>query len=288
MKISGGASYIAYVSVFTNIKPASELGNGTNYWLFRQGVKPEWEDPANAKGGRWAYISPKNMDRAKFDEYWLNTVLPNDYLQQAIALIGEVFDKSELVTGFVVSIRKREDRFQIWTKNTDNATIESMGKEWKKAINMPDDSTVGFQKHQQDSKVFYIPDNTRMISLLLEYVLCDNTFLEQTLARMHLKVLLSHAFYILTVYASYTPTFQSCPSSVDLSRNATNGTLSKAESDYISKQKNFISPFLQNLTVGFPQLPNISTTSADLPTIGLAFSGGGYRYIHKLIIQGQC
>lgn len=32
---------------------------GSNYHLFRDGIKPAWEDSANANGGKWVFNIPK-------------------------------------------------------------------------------------------------------------------------------------------------------------------------------------------------------------------------------------
>ena len=47
--------------------------------LFKTGIAPKWEDPANAKGGKWAIESDKKW-RAYLDSTWLETLL---------AVIGE-------------------------------------------------------------------------------------------------------------------------------------------------------------------------------------------------------
>merc|ERR1712232_403934 len=44
--------------------------------LFKQGVRPEWEDPENAKGGHFQLsIQPKQASAGTLDELWNNIVL---------------------------------------------------------------------------------------------------------------------------------------------------------------------------------------------------------------------
>lgn len=45
-----------------------------NYYLFKRGVKPAWEDEANAKGGKWSIQLPREKSRAGIDTLWLFTV----------------------------------------------------------------------------------------------------------------------------------------------------------------------------------------------------------------------
>eukprot|EP00158_Paraphelidium_tribonemae_P009875 Partr_v1_DN28988_c0_g1_i6_m24856 putative eukaryotic translation initiation factor len=59
--------------VFNNTVPASLLPFGANYHLFRIGVKPEWEDPANIGGGRLTLnIDARNKEL--FEKLWIHTV----------------------------------------------------------------------------------------------------------------------------------------------------------------------------------------------------------------------
>jgi translation initiation factor 4E len=46
---------------------------GSNYHLFKEGVQPMWEDPQNAKGGKWVTQVAK-AKKKELDSYWLNTV----------------------------------------------------------------------------------------------------------------------------------------------------------------------------------------------------------------------
>ena len=40
-------------SIYGHLKRVGELPTNSDYQLFRAGVKPAWEDPANAHGGKW-------------------------------------------------------------------------------------------------------------------------------------------------------------------------------------------------------------------------------------------
>lgn len=41
--------------IFNNIRPPSRLNPGSNYHLFKVGIEPMWEHPANMNGGKWTY-----------------------------------------------------------------------------------------------------------------------------------------------------------------------------------------------------------------------------------------
>ena len=55
--------------VFNNVMEPSKLQKGSNYFLFKKGVKPCWEDPKCESGGRWVHqLKTKN----RLDSMWLN------------------------------------------------------------------------------------------------------------------------------------------------------------------------------------------------------------------------
>lgn len=60
-------------SLFTHIKQPSEVKVGSDYSLFKEDIKPMWEDKANKNGGRWMITLGRNQ-RPELDRYWIDTV----------------------------------------------------------------------------------------------------------------------------------------------------------------------------------------------------------------------
>ncbi|KAJ3506281.1 hypothetical protein NLJ89_g6961 [Agrocybe chaxingu] len=127
--------------LYNNIIPPSQLPQKANYYLFKEGIIPAWEDEANKNGGKWSIQLPKDKNRAHVDKMWLYTML---------AAIGETFDPAptqggggnavSLITGVIVSTRPQFYRLSIWTRlapstNDDDAAlrsrIEGVGKHFK-------------------------------------------------------------------------------------------------------------------------------------------------------------
>lgn len=93
-----------------------------------------WEDPANAKGGKWVILfrsAPHLLDIA-----WANLTM---------SLVGEILDPEDKVCGVVASTRPKVDRVQIWTRDKDDVEginqigkriLESMALEGKEADSM--------------------------------------------------------------------------------------------------------------------------------------------------------
>ena len=93
-----------------NIAPVSDLAMKSDYHLFKEGVRPEWEDPQNKHGGKWAYQF-KDKRAVNIDELWLHTML---------GAIGETLEDEEdgEVMGVVVNVRKGFYRIGVWTSTT--------------------------------------------------------------------------------------------------------------------------------------------------------------------------
>jgi len=129
--------------LYNNIVPPSQLPQKANYYLFKEGIIPAWEDEANKNGGKWSIQLPKDKNRGHVDRMWLYTML---------AAIGETFDPSltmsdepspqSLVTGVIVSTRPQFYRISIWTRLAPQGPeddklrdkIEAIGKHFKMSV----------------------------------------------------------------------------------------------------------------------------------------------------------
>lgn len=60
--------------LYNNIVPPSNLGANSNYYLFKQGIVPAWEDEANKQGGKWSVQLPRGKYSDQIDQFWLYTV----------------------------------------------------------------------------------------------------------------------------------------------------------------------------------------------------------------------
>ncbi|KAJ8974357.1 hypothetical protein NQ317_001318 [Molorchus minor] len=125
-------------SLYNHIKPASELRQGSDYSLFKKGIRPMWEDDANKKGGRWLLSLERKQRNNELDRYWLD-------------ILVRLSEHSDELCGAVVNIRQKGDKIGIWTANADNrgAVMEIGGKLKRKTtttsthnVNIP-----GTQRH---------------------------------------------------------------------------------------------------------------------------------------------
>jgi translation initiation factor 4E len=127
---------------YNHMMKPSKMENNANYHLFKKGVKPMWEDEANAKGGKWVLMM---KDKNILDSAWENVVL---------ALIGETLDVDNEVCGAVVSRRKAGDRIAVWNRDRDNEPgILSLGRKLKALIGV-DASKIqsSYQSHEDSMR----------------------------------------------------------------------------------------------------------------------------------------
>uniref|UniRef100_A0A1L8EIU2 eIF-4F 25 kDa subunit n=1 Tax=Haematobia irritans TaxID=7368 RepID=A0A1L8EIU2_HAEIR len=114
-------------SLYNHIKPPSDIKMGSDYSLFKKGIRPMWEDAANKQGGRWV-ITLNRCPKNELDNLWLDVIL---------CLIGEVFDHSDQICGAVVNIRQKNNKISIWTANGNNeeAALE-IGHKLKESLRL--------------------------------------------------------------------------------------------------------------------------------------------------------
>ncbi len=68
--------------LYNHIELASHLNSGSDYSVFKQGIRPMWEDERNKAGGRWLFTFNKKSTTAnRIDETWLEVVRNYTYSQ---------------------------------------------------------------------------------------------------------------------------------------------------------------------------------------------------------------
>lgn len=126
--------------LYNNVVPPSELPQKANYYLFKQGIKPAWEDTANANGGKWSIQLPRDKSRSSIDQLWLYTMLSaiGETLESPIktsssdgadAGAASSADQTELITGVIMSARANFYRIAIWTRKSDDSSSTSSQEE---------------------------------------------------------------------------------------------------------------------------------------------------------------
>ncbi|CAM9176447.1 unnamed protein product [Ectocarpus sp. 12 AP-2014] len=126
-------------ALFNNVMPPSMLSVQSNYSVFKEGVKPMWEDTANRQGGKFV-LTVKGEDLPQLDQWWLHAVL---------SAIGETLESETdpEVCGLVVSLRKGQHRIALWTKTCEESRVVPVAKKLKEALKLPARLKFVFQTH---------------------------------------------------------------------------------------------------------------------------------------------
>merc|ERR1719373_1022415 len=122
-----------------------ELDEGVNVidaiMIFKENIKPEWEDETNAKGGHFQIQFKPSVGGGQIDEYWNNLVL---------GMVGATIEPANMITG-VRLVDKLSGpraanviRLEVWFTNfEDNAAVQTLRKNVEKCMGTRLDGSVG-------------------------------------------------------------------------------------------------------------------------------------------------
>jgi translation initiation factor 4E len=127
----------SFFGTFSTLRRPSHLEKGSNYHLFKDGIKPMWEDKQNANGGKWTLTLKGTNNPALLDRSWMWLVL---------ALIGEELDPENMLTGAVVSVRPKGDRLSIWTRSKEDVDkLNELAKRFVSILDLEKEPGVGLE-----------------------------------------------------------------------------------------------------------------------------------------------
>lgn len=116
------------------IRP-SDLSGHSDFHLFKDGIKPMWEDSANKDGGKWIVRLRKGLA----SRCWENLIL---------AMLGEQFMVGEEICGAVISIRFQEDIISVWNKTASHQpTTIRIRDTLKRVLNLPANTIMEYKTH---------------------------------------------------------------------------------------------------------------------------------------------
>ena len=125
----------SFCRYFNWLKPPSKLERNSNYHIFKSGIKPMWEDAANAQGGKWVLTMKNNP-----------TLLDRCWTWLAMALVGEELEEGDEICGAVVSLRSKVDRIQLWTRSKDDVErLNGIGKKLVKLLDVSEADSIGLE-----------------------------------------------------------------------------------------------------------------------------------------------
>ncbi|CAB5369275.1 unnamed protein product [Rhizophagus irregularis] len=127
-------------AVYSHLRRPHELPNISDYHLFKQGVRPVWEDDTNINGGKWIVRLKKGLA----SRYWESLVM---------AVIGDQFDVGTEICGAVLSIRSSEDILSLWNQSAHEGRINLKIRDtMKRVLNLPSETIMEYKTHNDALK----------------------------------------------------------------------------------------------------------------------------------------
>merc|ERR1712137_1201076 len=109
--------------------------------IFRENIRPEWEDKMNANGGHFQFQLKPNLGGGQVDEYWNNLVL---------GMVGATIEPANMITGMRLVDKLSGPRaanvirLEIWFTNYDDTTaVQALKKSIEKCMATRLDGSLG-------------------------------------------------------------------------------------------------------------------------------------------------
>lgn len=119
------ASVQQWWSLYSHLKRPTALNLFRELSLFKQGIKPMWEDPANSKGGQWVIRLRKNQ----IDRSWENVCM---------AMLGEQFLVGDEICGIVLTTKIGEGTLSVWNRTaSDYFSTTRIRDTLRRILNIP-------------------------------------------------------------------------------------------------------------------------------------------------------
>ncbi|KAI8598336.1 translation initiation factor eIF 4e-like domain-containing protein [Dissophora ornata] len=139
-KIATFGSVEDFWAVYSHLKRPHELPTVSDYHLFKQGVRPVWEDATNINGGKWIVRLKKGLAT----RYWEDLIT---------AVVGDQFDVGSEICGLVLSIRGGEDILSLWNQSAHEGRINLKIRDtMKRVLNLPADTIMEYKTHNDALK----------------------------------------------------------------------------------------------------------------------------------------
>ncbi len=125
-------------TIYSHLRRPNVLPVNSDIHLFHDGIKPVWEDSANASGGKWIIRLKKGLVNRLWEHLVLAVITG--------ALKGEV-------CGVVVSVRYQEDILSVWNRSAaDEEKKASLKEAIKGVLGLPGTLQMEYKAHDAAMK----------------------------------------------------------------------------------------------------------------------------------------
>lgn len=121
--------------LYTHLARPSELPPLSDLHLFKLGIKPMWEDPANVNGGKWVVRLRKSQTGRAWEDL-------------CMAMLGEQFMVGRELCGVVLSVRFQEDHIAVWHRTASDINAAGRVRDaLRRILQLPASVPVEYKAH---------------------------------------------------------------------------------------------------------------------------------------------
>ncbi|XP_059054576.1 eukaryotic translation initiation factor 4E type 2 [Achroia grisella] len=129
------ASVEQWWGLYTHLARPGDLPPLSDLHLFKLGIKPMWEDPANVNGGKWVVRLRKTQTGRAWEDL-------------CMAMLGEQFMVGAELCGVVLSIRFQEDHLAVWHRTAADAVAAGHVRDaLRRILQLPPTVPVEYKAH---------------------------------------------------------------------------------------------------------------------------------------------
>ncbi|CAK1579086.1 unnamed protein product [Parnassius mnemosyne] len=129
------ASVEQWWGLYTHLARPAELPPLSDLHLFKLGIKPMWEDPANVNGGKWSVRLRKSQTGRAWEDL-------------CMAMLGEQFMVGPELCGVVLSVRFQEDHLAVWHRTaSDTAAAARVRDALRRILQLPASVPIEYKAH---------------------------------------------------------------------------------------------------------------------------------------------
>ena len=128
-------------AIFQHLRKPDSCKPGIEFQMFKEPVKPMWEDENNKNGGRISIKLRKDFTTIIWEE-------------MIFALIGDVLPKEikDEINGIVVTSRREYNTLQIWIKSFDTKTNNNIDSCIRDLLQIPPEVNLEFKQFYKNNK----------------------------------------------------------------------------------------------------------------------------------------
>ena len=128
-------------AIFQHLRKPDSCRPGIEFQMFKDPIKPMWEDENNKDGGRFSIKLRKDFTTIIWEE-------------MIFALIGDVLPNEikEQINGIVVTSRKDFNTLQIWIKGNESKMINNIENCMRDLLQIPPEVNLDFRPFFKNNK----------------------------------------------------------------------------------------------------------------------------------------